>query len=138
MSEAPFTSTHVSAIAPVKESAAGEAEWKPVRHHFGIRAFGVNAYVARGEGEEIVPEHTEVDDSGTKHEELFFVSGGDVMFTIGDETLEAPAGTLVFVPDPAVRRSAVARSAGTTVLAIGAEPGKPFTPSPWERKYTGD
>ena len=135
MSEAAFTRTHVFEIPPVKESGPGEAEWKPVRHHFGIRAFGVNAYVARGEGEEIVPEHTEVD---TKHEELFFVSNGDVAFTIGEKTLEARAGTLVFVPDPAVKRSAVARSPGTTVLAIGAEPGKPFTPSPWERKYTGE
>ena len=135
MAEAAFTSTHVFEIQPVEESGPGEAEWKPVRHHFGIRAFGVNAYVARGEGEEIVPEHTEAD---TKHEELFFVSNGDVAFTIGEETLEAPSGTLVFVPDPAVKRSAVARSPGTTVLAIGAEPGKPFTPSPWERKRTGE
>ena len=138
MSDAAFTSTHVFEIPPVKETGPGEAEWKPVRHHFGIRAFGVNAYVARGQGEEIVPEHTEVDDSGTKHEELFFVSNGDVTFTIGEETLEAPAGTLVFVPDPEVKRSAVARTPGATVLAIGAEPGKPFTPSPWEREYTGD
>lgn len=48
------------------------------------------------------------------------------------ETQEAPAGTFVHVP-PGTERSASARVAGTTVLAIGAGPaGTPYEPSGWE------
>src|SRR4029453_9049311 len=43
-----------------------------------------------------------------------------------------PTGTLVFVKDPAVSRGAVAAEPGTTVLAVGATPGKAFQPEPWE------
>ncbi|MDX6505385.1 MAG: hypothetical protein QOG06_29, partial [Gaiellaceae bacterium] len=31
--------------------------WRPVRRHFGIRAFGVNAYTAREAGAAVVEEH---------------------------------------------------------------------------------
>jgi Flp pilus assembly protein TadD len=41
-------------------------------------------------------------------------------------------GTIVFVRDPAVKRRAVAVDADTTILAIGARPGVPFSPSAWE------
>ena len=33
--------------------------WRPVRRHFGIRAFGVNAYTASEVGSHIVERHTE-------------------------------------------------------------------------------
>jgi hypothetical protein len=49
--------------------------------------------------------------------------------------LEAPAGTFVYVRDPAVTRSAVARDRGTTVLAFGGTPGEAFSVSEWEREY---
>ena len=65
----------------------------------------------------------------------FFVASGRASFTIGDETVEAPAGTFVYVPDPAVARGATALEPGTTLLAVGGEPGKAFEVSPWERKY---
>jgi tetratricopeptide (TPR) repeat protein len=50
---------------------------------------------------------------------------------LGDEQLDAPAGTLVFIGDPAVKRSAKAVEPATTVLAIGGAPGK-HEPSAWE------
>ena len=40
-------------------------------------------------------------------------------FTLGDETLDAPAGTIVFIRDPEVRRHARAEEPGTSVLAVG-------------------
>jgi tetratricopeptide (TPR) repeat protein len=46
--------------------------------------------------------------------------------------VDAPAGTLVFVRDPAARRSAVAAEPDTTVLVVGATAGQAFEPSPWE------
>jgi len=80
-------------------------------------------------------DHTEVDDSGTRHEELFFVASGRAAFTVGGETVDAPAGTFVYVPDPAVVRGATALEPGTTLVAVGGEPGKAFEISPWEREY---
>ena len=44
---------------------------------------------------------------------------GRATFTVGGEHLDAPAGTLVFLPEPATRRGAVADEDGTTVLAVG-------------------
>ena len=46
--------------------------------------------------------------------------------------IEAPAGTIVFISDPEVKRKAVADEQETTVLAVGAKPGEAFTPSGWE------
>ena len=110
-----------------------DADWKPVRHHLGVSAFGVNAYVAGAEGKLVIEDH---DESDARHEELYFVASGRAEFTLAGETLDAPAGTFVFVEDPSVRRKAVTREAGTTVLAIGASPGKAFSPSEWETRRT--
>ena len=104
-------------------------EWRPIRRRLGIRAFGVNAYTAEKVGDWIVEEHTE---GSLRHEELYMVMSGHATFTLGDETIEAPAGTLVFISDPDLKRKAVAEEEGTTVLAVGAKPGEAFTPSPWE------
>jgi quercetin dioxygenase-like cupin family protein len=80
-------------------------------------------------------EHDEIEHSGTKHEELYYVSTGSATFTVEGETVEAPAGTFVYVPDPASIRSAVAHGAGTTILCLGGTPGEAFGVSPWEQKY---
>jgi hypothetical protein len=96
-----------------------------IRRHFDIRAFGIRANRAVGEGH-IIGEHDEVGLGATRQEELYLVLSGAATFTVGDEEIEAPAGTLVFVRDPAARRGAVAKEAGTTVLAIGGTPGKAY------------
>lgn len=102
--------------------------WRPVRRRFDIRAFGVNAYTADA-GEHVVEEH---DEARLRHEELYVVIAGHATFTLDGEEHDAPAGTLVFLRDPAVKRGAVAQEDGTTVLGVGARPGEPFTPSAWE------
>jgi mannose-6-phosphate isomerase-like protein (cupin superfamily) len=106
--------------------------WATVRSHFGVDAFGVNAWAAKEAGDEVIQEHDELGTSAGKHEELYVVLSGHATFTLDGETVDAPPGTFVFVRDPAVRRKAVADEEGTKVLAIGARPGEPFTPSPWE------
>lgn len=105
-----------------------------VRIHFGIEAFGVNAWTADEAGKAIIGEHDEVsgDDAG-RHQELYVVINGRAAFTVDGEEFSAPAGTFVFVRDPAAKRKAVAEEAETTVLAIGAKAGEAFTPSKWER-----
>ena len=110
-------------------------EWKPIRHHLGIRAFGVNAGVASRAGDWVVEEHTELQGGAAGHEELYFVARGRARFSIEGEEFDAPAGTLVFVPDPATLRSAKALEPGTAVLYVGAKRGQAFEISPWERRH---
>jgi Tetratricopeptide repeat len=114
------------------ERIPGEFETIPVRIPLGIRAFGVNAYANESAGGRVVEEHDELGDGAGRHEELYIVLGGRARFTLDGEDVDAPAGTLVFVRDPAVRRGATAEEPGTTVLVVGAAPGQAFEPSPWE------
>jgi quercetin dioxygenase-like cupin family protein len=106
----------------------GTLTWRPVRLTLGIRAFGCNAYTAGEAGQDVVEPHTE--DPKLAHQELYFVTAGRARFTIDGESYDAPAGTYVFVPDPASRRHAVAEEPGTTVLSFGGPPT--FEPSAWE------
>jgi mannose-6-phosphate isomerase-like protein (cupin superfamily) len=106
----------------------GTLTWHPVRAHLGIQAFGTNAFSAQRTGDDVVEPHEENPDLA--HEELYFVARGRATFTLDDETFDAPAGTYVFVPDPATHRHAVAAEPGTTVLSFGGP--ATFTPSAWE------
>jgi hypothetical protein len=106
----------------------GTLSWRPVRYALGVRAFGCNAYVGERAGEDVVEPHTE--DPELAHEELYFVARGRARFTIDEQTYDAPAGTYVFIPDPASHRHAVALEPGTTVLSFGGPPT--FQPSGWE------
>lgn len=134
-----WRSAHISDIPSlVYEEEPGEADWKPVRIHFGIRAFGTNAYVARRSGDEVIGEHTETHESGTRHEELYYVATGHATFTMEGEEVDAPAGTFVYVRDPGANRGAVAREDETTILCFGGTPAEAFAASPWERKYDPD
>src|SRR4051812_34013732 len=105
--------------------------WLPLRRLLGVLAFGVNAYRADAGGH-VVEEHDELGAVAGQHEELYVVLSGRATFTVGGETVDAPAGTLVFLPDPPVRRGAVATEDGTTVLAVGGRRGEPYEVSPWE------
>jgi tetratricopeptide (TPR) repeat protein len=107
-------------------------EWRPVRRRFDIRGFGVNAYTAENVGDQVVEEHTE---QRYGHEELYVVIRGRATFTLDGEDVDAPAVTFVHLGDPGVRRVAVAQEPGTTVLAIGGIPGKPFRVSAWEAMF---
>jgi tetratricopeptide (TPR) repeat protein len=109
----------------------GSLMWKPIRFELGVRAFGCNAYSADEAGHDVVEPHTEED--GSEHEELYFVARGAATFKVDDETIEAEAGTYIFVPDPKSRREAIAKEAGTVVLAFGGPPE--FSPSAWEWSF---
>jgi tetratricopeptide (TPR) repeat protein len=99
-----------------------------VRRTLGISAFGTNAYSGDA-GEHVVEPH---DESGLGHEELYVVVSGAATFVVDGETIDAPAGTLVFHPDPASRREATATEDGTFVMAFGGLPGAAGPVSAWE------
>jgi hypothetical protein len=96
----------------------GTLMWQPVRKPLGITAFGINAYTAGSAGDEVVEDHTELVD-----EEVYIVIRGHATFTVDGEEIDAPWGTIVFLEDLDQRRHAIAKEAGTTVLAIGGRPG---------------
>ena len=95
----------------------------PVREHLGIRAFGVNAYMP-GEDGTLISEH---DESGSGQEELYIVLDGVATFEIDGESVDAPAGTFVFVR-PDCRRKATGDG---IVLALGATPGEAYEGVDW-------
>jgi tetratricopeptide (TPR) repeat protein len=105
--------------------------WRPVRKHFGIQAFGVNAYTPGASGR-VVEEHTE---GVLLHEEMYLVVRGRVRFTVGDEEHELGQGQLVFLRDPTLRRGAVAVTDDAAVLAIGGKPGEAHEISAWEYTF---
>jgi mannose-6-phosphate isomerase-like protein (cupin superfamily) len=112
----------------------GGLTWRPVRRPLGATAFGVNAWTADAAGDEVIESHTEGTPSSPGHEELYLVAAGRATFTVGDEEIDAPAGTLVLV-EVGTRRSAVAAEPGTTVVVIGGEPGAAGPGSAWEHYY---
>jgi tetratricopeptide (TPR) repeat protein len=98
----------------------GSLRWTPLRRRFGITAFGVNAYTATEAGQDVVEEHTE---EALGHEELYVVVSGRACFVLDGEEVDVPAGSVVFLGDPKVKRYARAELPGTTVLAVGGRPG---------------
>ena len=135
MAEQPYEAIHIDEMPePDYEKQPGDTDWRPIRIHFGITSFGVNAFTAQ-KGDTVVVEHRETEESGTRHEELYFVTTGDATFTIEGEEVAAPAGTFVYIPDPEALRSALALEDDTTVLCFGGTPGEAFGVSEWEREY---
>src|SRR5262245_35734220 len=106
-----WQSVRLEEIEPISV-VKGTLLWRPVRRTLDIGAFGINAYVAPNAGDDVVEEH----DEGTLgHEELYVVLNGRATFTLDGEELDAPAGTIVFIRDPAVVRHARADEPGTQV-----------------------
>ena len=105
--------------------------WRPVRRHFGIRAFGTNVYTPGASGQ-VVEEHTE---QRLEHQEIYLVLRGRLRFTVDGDEHELGPGQLVFVRDPSVRRGAVALTDDAAVLAVGGKPGVPHEVSAWEYEF---
>lgn len=116
----------ILSLAEVETAPHRGSELIPVRHTLGFRAAGVNGWKADTDGQ-LIPPHEE--DSG--NEELYVVVSGSATFTVGDESADAPAGTLVYVP-PEVMRTAVASEDGTIVFVVGGSVGEAFNAGGWD------
>jgi quercetin dioxygenase-like cupin family protein len=110
----------------------GDFVLRPVRRRFGITAFGTNAYTG-DTGQRVIEEHHERDN----HQEMYVVLRGRATFTLGEDEVDAPAGTIVFVR-PGTKRGAIAAEDKTAVLAVGAKPGVVFEPSAWEDVFVAN
>ena len=119
----------VAQLDEIDEITDGRQPWRPVRHHFGITAFGINTWTAPDAGDQIINEHDESDPDA--QEELYLVMRGHATFELEGKRVDAPAGTLVFVQS-GTKRTAFAEEPGTTLLAIGGSPGRAHEPNGWE------
>jgi tetratricopeptide (TPR) repeat protein len=111
-------------------STDGTLLLRPLRRRLDFRPFGLNAWEAEQAGDQLIEPHRE--ESGT--EELYIVVRGTARFTLGEESFDAPTGTIVHAL-PGTFRSATGLEPGTIALACGAQAGKAFTPSGWEDFY---
>jgi len=85
----------IARLDEIDELADLNYRYRPVRHHFGISSLGVAAWTARETGDAIVGGY---DGDSEPNEELFVVVSGCAVFHIDGESLEAPAGALVYTP----------------------------------------
>jgi hypothetical protein len=104
----------------------------PLRRRLGVRSFGINAFSARAAGDQVIEPHDETGSGAGGHEELYLVVRGHARFTVDGQAVDAPEGTVVFVPAPESRREAVAQAPGTTVVVVGGPAGRALPTSPFE------
>jgi mannose-6-phosphate isomerase-like protein (cupin superfamily) len=136
---APYGSVRLADVDTLEQVDSGNPDvndcaFHLVRRHFDVQAFGVNAATGNA-GDEMIEAHHEADDEANQtngHEELFAVMSGHAVFTIDGEEIDAPAGTIVFVRDPALLRHARAIADSTAIFMVGGPVGVPYTVSRWE------
>ena len=117
---------------------AGGGIWQPIRRTLGITAFGTNAYLAEHAGDQVIETHDELGDGSGHHEELYLVLAGAATFTVDGDEIAAPAGTLVFIAEPAARRGAVALEGGTRILVVGGRAGSALPVAPYEHWFAAE
>src|SRR3954471_23307499 len=129
----PYVVVHLDAVPPGPARGSGVARLLPVRRHLEIEAFGANARVAGAAGEVLVMPHDERAGGpyGTGgHEELYVVLRGRATFTLDGEQVDAPAGTLLFVRDPASRARPWRRK---PTPRCSPSAGRRASPTAWRR-----
>jgi hypothetical protein len=119
----------VARLDEIDEHDDGRCPVRPVRHHFGITAFGVNAWTARDVGDRIINDHDEAEPDA--NEELYLVLHGRAVFELDGDRVTATSGTFVFAR-PGVKRTAFAEEPDTTIIALGGTPGKAYEATGWE------
>ena len=120
----------VAHLDEIGELTDGREPSQPIRSHFGITSFGINAWTGRETGDRLINEHNEAEEDGGQ-EELYLVHRGRARFELDGEQVDAPTGTFVFVPR-GVKRTAYAEEPGTTLIAVGGTPGEAYEPSGYE------
>ena len=124
-------------VDQLEKIAVAGTLYRPVARTLGVSGFGVNAYTGEQPGDEVIEPHDETSMGSGHHEELYVVLTGHAEFELDGETVDAPAGALVFAR-PEQHRAAKAVAADTTILVIGGKPGAAGPPSPFEYWYLAE
>ena len=124
----------IADVPRVTDLDARDPDWHPIQHYFRLTAFGINAYVAREAGQELVGDH---DEAGSNQEEVYVVTAGRARFTIDGADHDVDAGSVVALADPTTKRAAIALERGTTILAVGGAK-RPSFESSWQPSHFED
>jgi tetratricopeptide (TPR) repeat protein len=98
----------------------------------GVRGFGVDAYFAPNAGDQLIEPHDETGSGSGGHAELYLVLSGRARFVVGTSEIDAPEGTIVYVPDPETRRGAHAVQGDTSAVVVGCPADRELPISPFE------
>lgn len=131
-------SARVLCLRDLEAIAVAGGLFRPVRRTLGVRAFGINAYTALAAGDQLIERHDETGAGAGGQEEAYIVISGAARFVVDDEEIEAPAGTIVFVPDIAATRSATATEPDTTAVVVGGPADRLLPVSPFEYWFVAE
>jgi tetratricopeptide (TPR) repeat protein len=128
------TSYRVLSLPQEGREGDGDRVFIRLRRTLDIGAFGASASYQAKADEDVIGEHDELGPGADRHEELYVVVQGSATFTLDDEEIEAPQGTVVFV-QPEMTRKAVATSDETIVLSVGGRRGEAYRLPPGAELY---
>jgi tetratricopeptide (TPR) repeat protein len=131
-------SARVTQVSESDAIAVAGGLYQPIRRALDVRAFGVNAYFAPLAGNQLIERHDERGLGAGGHVELYVVLSGRATFRVDGEEIDAPAGTIVFLPDPASTREATATEDGTSALVVGGPADRELPVSPFEYWFTAE
>jgi mannose-6-phosphate isomerase-like protein (cupin superfamily) len=109
----PFTIKQIDELCSINHGAV-----KLAGDELGVQSFGLQVLDLPADLDDY-PEHDHADDG---QEEVYAVLSGSVHLSAAGETIEATAGSLVFVA-PTVARKLVPGANGARILAIGCATG---------------
>jgi len=112
--------------------------YQPLRRELGVRAFGINAFFASDAGDQLIEPHDETGSGSGGHAELYLIVAGRASFVVGGSEIDAPAGTLIFIPAADTRREARALEDDTVAVVIGAPADRELPISPFEFWFTAE
>jgi len=112
--------------------------YQPLRRQLGVRAFGINAYFAPRAGDQLIEPHDESGSGAGGHAEAYLVVTGRATFVVDGAEIDAPAGTIVYVPGIETRREARAADDDTSVVVIGGPAARELPISPFEFWFTAE
>jgi len=112
--------------------AVAGGHYQPIRRQLGVRGFGINAFFASSAGDQLIEPHDETGSGAGGHAELYLVLSGRARFVVGASEIDAPEGTIVYLPDPETKRGAHAVEDATSALVVGCPVDRELPISPFE------
>ena len=112
--------------------AVAGGHYQPIRRQLDVHGFGINAYFAPNAGDQLIEPHDETGSGSGGHAELYLVLSGRARFVVGTSEIDAPEGTIVYIPDPETRRGALAVEGDTTAVVVGCPADRELPISPFE------